>query len=229
MDGDAMSGMHPAGEDSASVLFVDGGNVTASPAAELLLRQSLSLPGVAVSSAGTYVPTPEPVPVVAGELLVRRGVDPSGHRARQLTAAMLEEADLVVTMTALQRRHVALMHPPGLNRTWTLLSLVASLAAAPPARESEPRGLRNLSARAAAGRSATDDDVDEAPAGRRRGTARMLDVVASATEVLAEGVRSELVGDRLPAPSRDDGVDEVPAVVDLRDRLGLQPGGRTRH
>lgn len=70
--------------------------------AEALLRRRV--PALAVSSAGIAALVGRPADPVAVALLAERGVDLSGHRARQLTAGMVEGSDLVLVM---ENRHVA--------------------------------------------------------------------------------------------------------------------------
>ena len=188
-------GVPPVGR--ASVLFVCTGNVCRSPAAELIMRHLLPLPGLDVSSAGTHALVGETMPPHAARLLAERGVDSTGFYARQLTADLLDQADLIVTMTSIQRRHVVLLDPTVLRRTWTLLSLADSLRVVPGAPPDEPRSLRALSDRAAAHRSTGGGDVPD-PFGRnRRAHARVLDLIVPAVAVLAEATHRELLQERL--------------------------------
>lgn len=69
---------------------------------EALLRQRA--PGLQVSSAGIAALVGRPAEPMAVALLAERGLDLSAHRARQLTAAMVEEVELVLVM---EKRHVA--------------------------------------------------------------------------------------------------------------------------
>lgn len=82
------------------VLFVCTGNICRSPFAEAVARRE----GLDAESAGLEAytgagPTEDAI-AVAREL----GYDISSHRARSLTAEMVEQADVVVSMTA---AHVA--------------------------------------------------------------------------------------------------------------------------
>lgn len=69
--------------------------------AEAVLRQRV--PSLEVSSAGIAALVGRPADPTAVALLGERGLDISSHRARQLTAAMVEGVDLVVVM---EQRHV---------------------------------------------------------------------------------------------------------------------------
>ena len=183
--------------EGTRVLFVCEGNVCRSPAAELVFRHLLPLSGLSVRSAGVRASVGEEMSTTMARLLSARGVPLSSTTARQFTASMAREADLVVTMTALQRRHVVLLDPSLLRRTWTLLSLAASLADTPPAGPEEPRSLRALSERAAAHRHVPTDDVPD-PYGRGRRTyARVLDMIVPAVATVAEAAHKELLQSRL--------------------------------
>ena len=82
------------------------GNICRSPTAEYLFRQHLSAGGASVESAGLGALVGKPMDAMARQLLAEHGVDGSAHRARQLTDAMLRDADLVLAM---ERDHVASM------------------------------------------------------------------------------------------------------------------------
>ena len=183
--------------DSAFVLFVCEENVCQSPAAGLILRDLLPLQSLHVASAGTGARVGEAVTPVMTRLLAERGIDATGLFARELTPALIDEADLVVTMTSLQRRNVVLTVPAALRRTWTLLSLAETLRSAPPPGPDDPVNLRSLSLRAAAHRSTGGADIP-APYGRsRRACARALDLIVPAVAVLAEAMHRELLQARL--------------------------------
>ncbi|HZJ50238.1 MAG TPA: low molecular weight phosphotyrosine protein phosphatase [Actinomycetota bacterium] len=106
------------------ILVVCAGNICRSPLAEELLRRALSARGVEaeVTSAGLWA---EPgLPASEGlEAPARlRGVDLSRHRARQLEASHLSDADLVLVMTAAQLDDIAGLAPQG-SATVTVLLL----------------------------------------------------------------------------------------------------------
>lgn len=74
-----------------------------------------------VSSAGLEARAAQPMDPRSARALRELGGDPEGFAARRFTAAMAENADLVITMTRRQRRSVLASTPRGLRRTFTLL------------------------------------------------------------------------------------------------------------
>jgi len=91
---------------SCSILVVCLGNICRSPYAARRLDHDLAAVGLGeadVGSAGFILPgrtSPEPARRVAA----RRGLDLSDHRSQVLTPSMLAAADLVLVMSARQRR-----------------------------------------------------------------------------------------------------------------------------
>ena len=120
------------------LLLVCTGNVCRSPMAERLLRAGLAARAgeeagaVEVSSAGTGALVGELMTAETAELVAARGADPAGHRARQLTAGLLAEADLVLALTRQHRATVAQLHPPVLRRVLTLREAARLAALVPP-------------------------------------------------------------------------------------------------
>ncbi len=91
------------------VLMVCTGNTCRSPLAEGLMRLELArhgADGTAVSSAGTGAW--DGAPASEGALLVglEHDVDLSSHRARPLTRAVVNEADIILTMARHHRARV---------------------------------------------------------------------------------------------------------------------------
>ena len=88
-----------------TVLFVCTANICRSPMAEAIFDALVSDAGMMHEShsAGTAALVGEPIAPHAREALEEVGVYADGHRARQVEATMLEEADLVLAMTP---RHV---------------------------------------------------------------------------------------------------------------------------
>jgi protein-tyrosine phosphatase len=89
-----------------SILFVCTGNIFRSMTAEHALKAVLGPePVYHVSSAGTGVIPQEMHPVIKTRLR-ERGIDPTGHRMRQITGDILNGTDLVVAMGLDHRAYV---------------------------------------------------------------------------------------------------------------------------
>ncbi len=99
-------------------LVVCVGNICRSPMAEAVLAARLRALGRDghVESAGIAAFEGRPAEALAQELMRERGLDISSHRARQLTAKMLGDFDLVLVMEERHRRAVEQMHPPSRGR-----------------------------------------------------------------------------------------------------------------
>jgi protein-tyrosine-phosphatase len=107
------------------ILFICTGNTCRSPMAAGYFRHLLAKAGrsdVEVVSAGTFAGNGEPASAAAVQALREHGVDLSGHRSAPLSVALLQDADLIVTLTASHRRHVGAMSPTALARTRDLMS-----------------------------------------------------------------------------------------------------------
>lgn len=68
-------------------------------------------PGLAVSSAGLAAVVGHPADALAQTLMRERGLDVSGHVARQITPSLVREADLVLTMELSQQRAIEQVVP----------------------------------------------------------------------------------------------------------------------
>jgi low molecular weight protein-tyrosine phosphatase len=109
-------------ERPAAVLLLCTGNVCRSPMAEALLRGLLAhrAPGTRVESAGLGAPEGQPADPHAVELLSERGLDISGHRARQVTGKMLEEFPVIFVMEEAQRALVGSRYRAARARSYRL-------------------------------------------------------------------------------------------------------------
>ena len=112
-------------EEDAKILIVCTGNICRSPFIERLLQRRLdehrpgSDHGIQVRSAGTSAMTGCSMDERAAAQLVAYGGDPAGFTARDLTAELIAESDLVLTATRAHRGKVATMYPKALRQVFT--------------------------------------------------------------------------------------------------------------
>ncbi|MCC5881188.1 MAG: low molecular weight phosphotyrosine protein phosphatase [Halomonas sp.] len=97
------------------ILVVCTGNICRSPVGEALLKQLL--PGHCISSAGLGALVDHGAEPTAARLAAADGLDLSAHRARQLDAGMVREADLILVMSEGQRLAIAERFPFATGKT----------------------------------------------------------------------------------------------------------------
>lgn len=114
------------------VLVVCTGNVCRSPYLERRLHAELSGTGIVVRSAGTAALEGSGMEPQAADLLAQAGGDAEGFEARQLTAQMVRDADLVLCATRDHRTSVVRLEPKGLRRTFAALDFADLTAHIPP-------------------------------------------------------------------------------------------------
>ncbi|MEO3725728.1 low molecular weight protein-tyrosine-phosphatase [Pseudomonas syringae] len=85
------------------ILVVCVGNICRSPTAELLLRNALTPSAISVTSAGLSARVGEGMESTARRVLEDRGHSTDGFTARQLTADIVNESDLILVM---EKQHV---------------------------------------------------------------------------------------------------------------------------
>jgi protein-tyrosine phosphatase len=127
---------------SVRILTVCTGNICRSPVAERLLQAGLDqvLPGgFRVRSAGTMAMVGHPIQPLSAEIIARYGGNPEPFAARQLTAKILRDTDLVLTMSTEHRGEVLKLDPSLLKRTFTIREFARMLDVL---EESEDRGER---------------------------------------------------------------------------------------
>ncbi|EWT02786.1 protein tyrosine phosphatase [Intrasporangium oryzae NRRL B-24470] len=113
-----------------SVVMVCTGNICRSPAAERLAALSWGDPStLVVSSVGVRAMVGEPISLPMAHLLESHGAYSGEFAARQVSPALLRDADLVLGMTRRHRRAVLEVFPAATRRTFTLREF-ARLAAA---------------------------------------------------------------------------------------------------
>lgn len=112
------------------ILTVCTANVCRSPLAEGLLRARLPTEAFIVESAGVRTPPEGRADPHVVQILNRRGIAVGRLASRQLTTAIAEQSDLVLTATREHRGAVLELHPGALRRTFTLLEFAALAAMA---------------------------------------------------------------------------------------------------
>ena len=110
-------------EDALRVLFVCTGNICRSPTAERLaiaFANELQVGRFHASSAGIRAVIGQAMHPDAAIVLEELGGDSSDFTARQLTAPIAADADLILTMTRAHRDAVLERSPQKLRKTFTL-------------------------------------------------------------------------------------------------------------
>jgi protein-tyrosine phosphatase len=106
----------------STILTVCTGNICRSPMAEAVLADRLRRRGVAavVQSAGIAALVGHPADAIAVALMAERGLDISGHRARQLTPELIRSFELILVMEKGQQRAVEAILPSARGRVQCL-------------------------------------------------------------------------------------------------------------
>lgn len=86
--------------------------------AEASMRQRL--PEMVVYSAGLHALVGASVDRSAVEAAWRKGIDIRGHRARQISTWMVEDADLILTMDRAQKCDIEVNFPKFKHKVWRL-------------------------------------------------------------------------------------------------------------
>ena len=109
------------GELPLSVLFVCTANICRSPFMEITARH-LAGPDAPVefSSAGTHGFREYPMDSVMAGALAERGLDADSFLSRPLTAALIEDADLVITAESSHRSFILDDHAAAFRKVYTL-------------------------------------------------------------------------------------------------------------
>lgn len=144
-----------------------------------------------VTSAGTHATLGRsPTEVVAAA--ATHGLDVTGHLSQQVTADMVEAADVVVGMAREHVREVSVLVPGAFPKTFTLRELVRRIADLSPPAAPQADPVTDPVAQLGAGRSTatflsagTQDDVTDPYGGPRSGYDTMAaDIVSLVSPVV---------------------------------------------
>lgn len=106
------------------ILFVCTGNTCRSYMAETLARDYVDKMGIAdtliIGSAGVSCLPGDPASCEARTVMVERGLANDKHQATSLTAAVIKEADLILTMTRSQRQYILSKSAEAENKVFLL-------------------------------------------------------------------------------------------------------------
>ncbi len=106
-----------------NLIFVCSGNTCRSPLAEGIARKLFPgklLEKINVSSAGTSALEGLPASSMAIKVAERNAIDLTAHRTRLLTKSLIDQADLILTMTEQHRRTTGIVEPSALAYTHLL-------------------------------------------------------------------------------------------------------------
>lgn len=104
-----------------NVLVVCVGNICRSPMAEAILRDALKDDaGITISSAGVGALVGHPADEHALALMKERGLDISGHEARQLTPELINDNDLILVLESGHKRVIDSNEPSARGKVYRL-------------------------------------------------------------------------------------------------------------
>ncbi|HWB68294.1 MAG TPA: low molecular weight phosphatase family protein [Mycobacteriales bacterium] len=184
-----------------TVLAVCTGNICRSPFVERLLKSRLrealgaDADRFTIGSAGTHALVGQPIAEPAAALLVERSADPTGFVARELTADLVHDADLVLAATRDHRAAAVTLQPRAAARTMTVREfarLLAPVAASDIAGSDPVERMAAIVAAARANRGLVaigdPDDDDIADPYRRKREAYILagQQIADVVDVILE-------------------------------------------
>lgn len=172
------------------ILVVSVGNDCRSPLAERHLRHKFDLvlgdaaDTVDISSAGVRAVEGAPMDALAAKELQRLGGAPDGFVARQLTRAMMREADLVLAVTRALRSRALEDEPAALRRTFTLREFATLARLLQPERSPEAFVSKAAGHRWAVG--SEDYDLADPTEGARRRHREVAELIGEASTSITD-------------------------------------------
>lgn len=181
-----------------NVLFVCTGNVCRSPMAEAFLNSHAEERGldVVARSTGTHAWTGRAATYDGRRIMAELGTPIDDHRTRRLDPALVEWADLVVTLATEHTREVLRDFPEAEGRVITLKELVGILPKLPG--YTDPRSwVAEVDAAKASLPPADDRDVDDPFGERDAAYRRVATEIRDLVRELADGLTDKgVVGRR---------------------------------
>jgi len=102
------------------ILFVCTGNTCRSSMAEYILNDLVENEKYQVKSAGLSAMEGDSAAPQAEQVMDEKGIDMSGHQAQRLTEELVDEADLILTMTTQHKSSILNMYPDCRGKVFTL-------------------------------------------------------------------------------------------------------------
>jgi protein-tyrosine phosphatase len=87
-----------------AILVLCIGNICRSPMAEAMLKREL--PGRTIRSAGLGALIGKPADPLSVQLMAEQGIDIGAHRAQQISATLVAQAELILVMDTKQKKYV---------------------------------------------------------------------------------------------------------------------------
>ncbi|WP_338824311.1 Protein-arginine-phosphatase [Moorella humiferrea] len=108
------------------ILFICTGNTCRSSMAAAIARRLNEERGfnIAIASAGLAAREGDPATAEAVQAVAEMGIELGDHRARRVTEEMIEDAELILTMTRAHKELLLYLYPAARDKTYTLKEYV---------------------------------------------------------------------------------------------------------